>query len=176
MTETALDLFVARVRDSWGTLSCELIANCSTHLAELLRAPATDQWRADLIHELPESRELYRDPVHGFVLLAHTETKNRYRVPHDHGSSWVIYGVLQGEMEMSTYSRLDDAECGVRLIKRGSTLVRPGEVQVYLPGDIHDTRCVSAPAIQFRFTSRDLRQETTMIRYAERGGVWVPGA
>jgi len=47
-------------------------------------------------------------------------------------------------------------------------------VQVYLPGDIHDTRCVSGPAIQFRFTARDLRLETKMLRYADAGGVWVP--
>ena len=30
---------------------------------------------------------------------------------------------------------------------------------VYLPGDIHDTRCVTGPALLFRFTERDLKRE-----------------
>lgn len=176
MTGTALDLFAGRVRDNWGPLTSELISNCSAHLAELLRAPQTEAWLADLCHEHPESRELYRDPVHGFVLLAHTEAEERYRVPHDHGESWVIYGVLHGEMEMGTYARVEEKGKGTRLVKRGSTRVRAGDVQVYLPGDIHDTRCVSGPAVQFRFTARDLRLETKMVRYADAGGVWVPAA
>jgi predicted metal-dependent enzyme (double-stranded beta helix superfamily) len=174
MTETALEHFAARVRNSWGPLTSQLIADCSTYLDNLIQAPRNEKWLADMCLELPESRELYRDPVHGFVLLAHTETEGRYRPPHDHGRSWVIYGVLQGEMEMGTYARVDDQRDGPRLVKRGSTLVRHGEVQVYLPGDIHDTLCVSGPAIQFRFTARDLRQETTMVRYADADGHWVP--
>lgn len=176
MPETALDLFAGRVRDSWGPLTSELVAQCAVRLAELLRAPASEQWLADLCHERPESRELYRDPVHGFVLLAHTEADGRYRAPHDHGTSWVIYGVLRGAMEMGTYGRVDGVDGEPRLVKRGSTLVRPGEVQVYLPGDIHDTVCVSGPAIQFRFTARDLRRETTMVRYTDIGGTWVAAA
>jgi hypothetical protein len=176
MTGTALDLFARHVGEAWGPLTTELVADCSARLTELLRAPATETWLADLRRELPESRELYRDPVHGFVLLAHTEAEERYRAPHDHGASWVIYGVLQGEMEMGTYARIENDRDGVHLVKRASTLVRRGEVQVYLPGDIHDTRCVSGPAIQFRFTARDLRQETSMVRYTEAGGLWVPAA
>ncbi len=52
---------------------------------------------------------------------------------------------------MGTYARLEEPDGSVRLVKRGSTRVRPGQVQVYLPGDIHDTqlhqrgrRCCSA--------------------------------
>ena len=176
MTQTALDLFAGRVRDNWGPLTSGLIADCSARLTELLQTPRTEAWLADLCHERPESRELFRDPVHGFVLLAHTEADGRYRVPHDHGQSWVIYGVLHGEMEMGTYARVDEPSKGARLVKRGSTIVRPGNVQVYLPGDIHDTLCVNGPAIQFRFTARDLRHDTTMVRYADVGGTWVPAA
>lgn len=175
MTKSALDLFASSVRDSWGPPTSELIADCRVRLKELLRAPSTDQWLADLRNDLPESRELYRDPVNGFVLLGHTEAEGRYRTPHDHGSSWVIYGVLQGEMEMGSYTRGNDGNSHSRLIKQGLKLVRQGDVQVYLPGDVHDTRCVKGPAIQFRFTARDLRLETNMIRYTEIDGRWLPG-
>ena len=41
MTETALDLFAGRVRDNWGALTSDLIADCSARLGELLLAPQT---------------------------------------------------------------------------------------------------------------------------------------
>jgi len=40
---------------------------------------------------------------------------------------------------------------------------------VYLPGDIHDTRCVSDSVLMLRLTSCDLKQEEKlgyMTRYA----------
>lgn len=175
MSETALDHFAGRIRDCWGPLTSELIGHCVARLEDLLRAPPGDQWLTDLRRDAPEGRELYRDPVHGFVLLAHTEAEGRYRPPHDHGRSWVIYGVLDGEMEMGTYSTVVGADGSQRLVKRGTTLVRPGEVQAYLPGDIHDTRCISGPAIQFRFTERDLQREVHITRYVEQAGKWVSG-
>lgn len=155
-------------------MTSELIVDCREGLEELLRAPSTEQWLSDLLDDVPESRELYRDPKHGFVLLGHTELEWRYRPPHDHGGSWVIYGVLQGEMEMGSYVRVHDECSNWRLKKQGLKLVRAGDVQVYLPGDIHDTRCVAGPAIQFRFTAKDLRLETNMTRYIDVAGEWLP--
>lgn len=173
MTGSALELFTTRVRHSWGPLTSELIADCRVWLEELLRAPSNEQWLIDLRDELPESRELYRDPVHGFVLLAHTETLARYRAPHDHGTSWVIYGVLQGEMEMASYASTGVTTGHPHLVRQALKLVRPGDVQVYLPRHIHDTRCVNGPAIQFRFTARDLKRETSLVRYIDVDGIWV---
>lgn len=174
MKDSALTQFIAHVRDIWGRPTSEVIASCKAGLEELLHSPPADQWLANLRNDLPESRELYRDPMLGFVLLGHTEAEGRYRNPHDHGSSWVIYGVLQGEMEMGSYTRVNDGNGKVRLDKQGLKLVRHGDVQVYLPGEIHDTRCVTGPAIQFRFTARDLRLETNMTRYINLDGAWVP--
>ena len=63
------------------------------------------------------------------------------------------------------------------LVKRNSTIVRAGQVQVYLPGDIHDTRCLSGPALLFRFTERDLKKEDRedhrVTRYVEQNGGWT---
>jgi hypothetical protein len=38
-----------------------------------------EPWLADLYRDQPASRELYRDPTHGFVLLAHFEPLHRAR-------------------------------------------------------------------------------------------------
>ena len=88
-----------------------------------------------------------------------------------------IYAVQAGEIEMGTYGRIIDAEGKVRFVKRDSTLVGPGQVQVYLPGDIHDTQCRTESALLFRFTERDLRVEDTvhrrLTRYVEQNGLWT---
>jgi len=129
---------------------------------------------------IPANKELYRDPQHEFVLLAHSECAGLYRPPHDHGRGWVIYAMQQGEIEMGTYARINNRDGSAKLVKRNTTVVRPGQVQVYLPGDIHDTRCLSGPALLLRFTERDLRKEDQeehqVTRYVERDGVWTSGA
>lgn len=176
MRRNSLQTFIVDVRASWGPLSSELIANCRDHLQALLQAAPTEDWLAALLHEQPASQEIYRDPDHGFVLLAHTEQEGLYRRPHDHGRSWVLYGVQTGEVEMGSYGRGTDPDGQVGLIKRDATLVRPGTAMTYLPGDIHDTHCRTGPALLFRFTERDLqvedKQEGRITRYAVQDGVF----
>src|SRR5262249_22319447 len=118
MAMSSLETFIDRVAPAWGPLRSELVARCRSQLEELLRAPATEPWLAALHRDLPESRELYRDPSHGFLLLSHTESQGRYREPHDHGRGWVIYAVQRGEIEMGTYVRVQDPDGKVRLVKR----------------------------------------------------------
>lgn len=180
MPDTALDTFVETARTAWGPLTSDLVAACRGGLEQLLQAPASEPWLAALHRDQPLSEALYRDPDHGFVLQAHTEHAGLYRPPHDHGRSWVIYALQSGEIEMGTYARIDGPDGAVRLVQRDSTRVRAGQVQVYLPGDIHDTRCLTASALLLRFTERDLRVEDRqahrVTRYHQRNGVWTVGA
>jgi hypothetical protein len=180
MTETSLSTFARNVHGAWRPLSTELIDDCRGQAEALVGAAVSEPWLAALHARRPDSEELYRDPDHGFVLLAHTEHAGLYRPPHDHGCAWVIYAVQQGESEMGTYARIQEGDGRVRLVKRNSTMVRAGEVQVYLPGDIHDTLCVSSSALLFRFTSRDLKVEDQeahrVTRYVDRDGVWTAPA
>lgn len=178
MAKNALEEWIEAVRSDWGPLSTEVVAKCRRHLEELTLTPRSEDWLAALYRDAPLNRELYRDPDHGFVLLAHTEQTGLYRPPHDHGRGWVIYAMHHGEIEMGTFARAEAADGRVALVKRGATLVRSGEAQVYLPGDIHDTRCLAGPALLFRFTERDLRKEDSeahrVTRYVERAGQWTP--
>jgi hypothetical protein len=118
--------------------------------------------------------------VNGFMLLAHTEQEGLYRPPHDHGRGWVIYAVQHGEIEMGTYARVEGPDGKIRLVKRDATLVRAGQTRMFWPGDIHDTQCVSGPALLFRFTERDLRREDReehrLTRYVESDGAWTAPA
>ncbi len=175
MIQNSLNAFAQNVSKDWGPPSAEVISAVRGHMEMLLQAPA-EEWLQCLHRGAPSNSELLRDPRHGFVLQAHTEPTGLYRSPHDHGRSWVIYAVREGESEMGTYGRVVNADGTVRLVKRGSTRVRAGQVQVYLPGDIHDTRCIAGPALLFRFTERDLKKEDRahkLTRFVERNGVWV---
>lgn len=180
MAQNSLQTFIHGTSAAWGPLTSELVAECRRQLESLLSASPAEAWLAALHQSEPAHEELYRDPNHGFVLLAHTEHAGLYRPPHDHGRSWVIYALQHGEIEMQTYARIEAPDGQVRLVKRDSTLVRAGQVQVYLPGDIHDTRCMTRSALLYRFTERDLRiedrQEHRVTRYVERNGIWTVGA
>lgn len=177
MDHTALQAFTADVRSRWGPLTSEVSGACQTAMERLLQASPQEEWLARLHHDAPASAELHRDPDHGFMLLAHTEQAGLYRPPHDHGRSWVLYGIQRGEIEMGTYARIETDDGAIRLVKRNTTVVRAGQAQLYLPGDIHDTRCVSDSALLFRFTERDLRvedrQHRRLTRYAVRDGIWT---
>ncbi len=180
MADNTLTMAMEGMRSIWGPLTTELAASARRHMEDLLRALATEEWLAELRREGPASKELYRDPDHSFVLLAHTEQTGQYRAPHDHGRGWVIYGVQEGEMEMGTYARVQDSEGRVGLVRRESYRHRAGETRVYLPGDIHDTRCTAGPALYYRFTDRDLKKEENeghrITRFVEQDGVWRAGA
>jgi hypothetical protein len=177
MATNALQTFIQSAQASWGPLSTDLIGACRGHLEALAQAPAYQPWLVELHAIQPASKELHRDETYGFLLLAHTESEGLYRPPHDHGRSWVIYAVQRGEVEMCTYARVETNTGDVRLVKRDSTVVRAGEAKVFLPGDIHDTRCLSETALLFRFTERDLRKEDLeehrITRYVMDDGVYT---
>jgi len=84
---------------------------------------------------------LYEDPELGFCICGHVYEKPAHGQPHDHGSSWAIYGVAEGDTEMTDW----------RIVKKGDgaspTLVEPERVYVMRPGDAHfyDVGVVHSP-------------------------------
>jgi hypothetical protein len=180
MATTSLDKFHESIRRIWGPLSSELAAEARQQMEVLLSASPKENWLACLHRTEPAREELIRDADHGFILLAHMEHAGLYRPPHDHGRGWVIYGSQAGEIEIATYARVEDSLGVVHLVRRDTTVLRPGEARVYLPGDIHDTRCLTDSALLFRFTERDLTIEDQkhhlVTRYEQQNGLWVPPA
>lgn len=82
---------------------------------------------------------LYEDDETGFCICGHVYDGEAIGEPHDHGSSWAIYGQAVGETEMTDW----------RIVERGSgdkphlveavktyTMV-PGDAHVYSVGDVH---------------------------------------
>ena len=174
MAKDSLERFISDISTAYGSLSTDTVDRCRGLLEQLAKAPPTEDWLTVLHRAHPEELELHRDRTHGFLLLTHGEKYGQYRVPHDHGRGWVIYAVQQGEMEMGTYGRLD-LEGASRLVRRETYRMRAGDCRVFLPGDIHDTRCMSESVLMLRFTSCDLKveaREGRMTRYIECAGAW----
>lgn len=174
---STLNDVVATVQAAWGPLSSDLVGAARQALARLAQAPPDEPWLARLIAEASPGEELHRDAQHGFVLLAHTEADGLYRPPHDHGRAWVVYAVQHGEIEIRTFVRMQTSDGGVTLVQRDATVLRAGEALAYLPGDIHDTRCLTPTALLYRFTERDLRHEDRvegrLTRYPAPGDGWT---
>jgi predicted metal-dependent enzyme (double-stranded beta helix superfamily) len=84
---------------------------------------------------------LYEDPELGFCVCGHVYENAALGAPHDHGSSWAIYGLAVGDTEMTDW----------RVVKKGEgdepTLVQPANTYVLRPGDSHfyDVGVVHSP-------------------------------
>jgi hypothetical protein len=84
---------------------------------------------------------LYEDPELGFCVCGHVYENAAHGAPHDHGSSWAIYGLAIGDTEMTDW----------RVVKKGEgdepTLVEPAKTYVLKPGDSHfyDVGAVHSP-------------------------------
>ena len=108
------------------------------------------------------TRKLYEDKEQGFVVLAHCNPKPHKSPPHDHGSSWAVYGQAVKYTDMSEFRRLDGgAGAGeANLEKVKSYRLEPGHAGVYDVGAIH--------AIDYPDGSRFVRVTGRDLDYVQR--------
>jgi len=84
---------------------------------------------------------LYEDRETGFCVCGHVYEKPAHGEPHDHGSSWAIYGLAEGDTEMTDW----------KIVRKGDgtnpTLVEPERKYVLRPGDAHfyDVHVIHSP-------------------------------
>ena len=85
------------------------------------------------------TRKLYEDKELGFVVLAHVNAKGHRSPPHDHGSSWAVYGQAIKHTDMTEYRRVDGgSDAGeAKLEKVKSYRLEPGRAGVYDVGAVH---------------------------------------
>jgi len=87
----------------------------------------------------PGLHVLHDDPQLGFQILAHINEKARVSPPHDHGTSWAIYGQAASYTDMKEYERInngsDPAKADLKVTK--SYRLMPGQAGIYQDGTIH---------------------------------------
>ena len=108
------------------------------------------------------THQIYRDPDFDFVVLAHVNKDARKSPPHDHGSSWAIYGQATEYTEMSEYRRVDGSSgAGDAAIEHDKTYrLTPGVAGLYDVGAIH--------SIDYPANARFVRVTGTDLETVER--------
>ena len=108
------------------------------------------------------TRKLYEDKEQGFVVLAHCNAKGHKSPPHDHGSSWAVYGQAVRHTDMSEFRRVDGgAGAGeAKLEQVKAYRLEPGHAGVYDVGAIH--------AIDYPEGSRFVRVTGRDLDYVQR--------
>jgi len=97
----------------------------------------------------PDRQVIYEDPEMGFCICAHLSRGAKEANPHDHGSSWAIYGQAFGETEMSDWEVLEPAAEGrPGKVRRARVYaLKPGMAHVYNEGDVHSPKRVATTGL-----------------------------
>lgn len=143
MSHTLLQL----AEDIRAELSARPASDCADVLCTIVSRALNDQ--AFVAAHLPDRapgedvREvLYEDADLGFCICGHVNQDAAVTGPHDHGSSWAIYGQADGVTEMTDW----------KIVKKGAgdvpSLVKPvrtyrmvrGDAHFYAVGDVHSPK------------------------------------
>lgn len=112
---------------------------------------------------------LYEDPDLGFCICGHVYPDRAIGSPHDHGSSWAIYGQVAGTTEMTEWKIVAKGENGgpVTVEPVETYVMHPGDVRLYDVGAVHSPKR-EAPVKLIRIEGRNLdRVERSDIRARE---------
>ena len=82
---------------------------------------------------------LYEDNDLGFCICGHVYDTEAIGFPHDHGSSWAVYGQAEGETEMTDWDILEDQQDDETIYVKASKtyIMKPGDVHFYGVGHVH---------------------------------------
>ncbi len=119
----------------------------SEYLKKLLAVPGWLEEKLELEEEGGYGRfSLHLDeesghPGNGWWLMASVQKPGQDNLPHDHGVTWVVYGVYKGSIQQRKWRCAFPGE-GVdqaQIKESGRFIQKPGAVAYFLPGEIHDT-------------------------------------
>ena len=108
---------------------------------------------------------LYEDPDLGFCICGHVYRDAAESGPHDHGSSWAIYGQAEGTTEMTDWAIIEPGNAD------DPALVSPKEIYTLSPGDayFYDVGAVHSPRRQA--ATRLIRIEGANLDHVKRSAV-----
>lgn len=80
---------------------------------------------------------LYEDAELGFCICGHVYDNPDVGKPHDHGSSWAIYGQAEGATEMSDWKIVQQESETLYVEKTKTYTMTRGDTHLYNVGDVH---------------------------------------
>lgn len=152
------------------------------YMQELLAVPGWLEEKLNLSAEGGYGRfDLHLDetgghPGNGWYLMASVQQPGQDNLPHDHGVTWVVYGVYQGAIRQRKWRWAFPGE-GVdqaQIVEHGSFVQRDGTVAYFMPGEIHDTLNIDdGRSLVVRLESQKLDRVTRFQYNPETGSMAV---
>lgn len=104
-----------------------------------------------------EKTVIYEDPDLGFQILAHVYAGAKQSAPHDHGTTWAIYGQAAGETEMSEWKVVSKGENGkpTEVVLEKTYVMKPGDAYLYNEYKVHSPKREGATRL-IRITGKDV--------------------
>ncbi len=139
LEQMAADLrreLVARPAGECAEALCRIVARAledDGFVATYLPDRAAGQHPREVLHE---------DPDLGFCICGHVYEGAAESAPHDHGSSWAIYGQAEGVTEMSDWEIVEPAsgDRPARVVPSRRYELARGEAHFYGVGAVHSPR------------------------------------
>ncbi|MFM1815911.1 MAG: hypothetical protein RLZ98_2606 [Pseudomonadota bacterium] len=182
----AIDQFVSAVRNVFANTNDarSQAKQISDHMKALLAAP-------NLMEEIQERGggkpgrinlhidKDYGHPKPGFCLMTSLTPKGKSTGgarAHDHGASYVVYGVYKGAIKQTKYTWAynDKKDLTTPELKAGDSFVQNvGDVAYFLPGEIHNTSSAGdEPPIVIRLEAQFLENVTRHSYALENSGAF----
>jgi len=152
----SIDHFVGAVRDVFANTpdARSQAQQIAGHMKVLLSSPSLMQEIEERGGGKPGRIDLHIDdkyghPGPGFCLMTSLTPKGKSTGgarAHDHGASFVVYGVYKGAIEQTKYTWAynQSGDWTAPELKQGDKFVqREGGIAFFLPGEIHKTSAVS---------------------------------
>ena len=110
---------------------------------------------------------LYEDPGLGFCVCGHVYPGPAKGEPHDHGPSWAIYGLAEGDTEMTDWVIVErgDAEQPHKVRPVRTYMMERGDCHYYAPGDVH------SPNRSGETVTRLIRVEGQNLDHVQRSNI-----
>ncbi|HCP22936.1 MAG: hypothetical protein FI717_10525 [SAR202 cluster bacterium] len=154
----------------------------SAHLKDLMAVPDWLEEKLELGEEGGFGRfSLHLDedsghPGNGWWLMASVQKPGQDNLPHDHGVTWVVYGVYKGSIRQRKWRWAFPGE-GVdkaQIVEHGQFVQTDGDVAYFMPGEIHDTLNVEeGRSLVIRLESQKLDRVTRFQYNPETGAMTV---
>ncbi len=128
---------------------CDILSRCLLDRDFIDRYVTADQCKPRKV--------LYEDPDLGFCICGHVYESAADGGPHDHGSTWAIYGVATGDTEMTDWRIVTqgNGEAPTLVAPARTYLMKPGDSHLYDVGEVHSPKR-SGPTKLVRIEGRNL--------------------
>ena len=158
--------------DLRAELSRKTATDCSETLCRIVsRALIDDDFVAKHLRDRAEGEDpravLFEDADLGFCICGHVYEGAAESGPHDHGSSWAIYGQAEGMTEMTDW-KIVNAGSGdrpVRVVPERTYQLTRGDAHFYGVGAVHSPKRVSS--------TRLLRVEGANLDHVQRSHIEI---